>query len=62
VDALKKAMSDPAIQKEIANNRKLTQALSFTGTPAFVIGDQLVPGAVDLKTLKQLVEMARKRS
>ena len=29
------------------------------GTPAFVIGDTLVPGAVDMKTLRDLVAKAR---
>lgn len=62
VDVLQKAMSDPAIQTEIANNGKLTGALNFSGTPAFVIGNQLVPGAIDLKTLKKLVALARKGS
>ncbi len=32
-------------------------ALAFT--PAFVIGDTLVPGGIDLKTLQRLVAKAR---
>jgi protein-disulfide isomerase len=30
------------------------------GTPAFVIGNQFVPGAVDAATFKQLIGEARK--
>ena len=57
---LKKAMADKAIDAVLANNFKLAEALNINGTPAFVIGDQLVPGAVDLVTLKKLVAEARK--
>ena len=34
--------------------------LGIKGTPAFVIGDQLVPGAADMDTFKRLVAKARK--
>ena len=57
---LKKAMADKAIDAVLAKNFKLAEALNINGTPAFVIGDQLVPGAVDLATLKKLVAKARK--
>ena len=39
----------------------LAAALGIRGTPAFVVGDQFVPGAVDADTLKQLIASARKR-
>ena len=35
-------------------------ALTINGTPAFVIGDTLVRGAIDFPMLKSLVERARK--
>jgi protein-disulfide isomerase len=38
----------------------LATALGVRGTPAFVIGKQFVPGAIDADTLKQLIEEARK--
>ncbi len=44
----------------IHRNLKLADALTINGTPAFVIGDTLVRGAVDLQMLKSLVERARK--
>jgi protein-disulfide isomerase len=34
--------------------------LDIKGTPAFVIGDSLTPGAVDIATLRRLVAAARK--
>ena len=57
---LKKDMTSASMNKVIAGNRQLAQQLDITGTPGFIIGDQIVPGAVSLETLKQLVATARK--
>lgn len=48
-------MNDPQITTAINANLILGSELNITGTPAFVIGDTLVPGAVDLDELKKLV-------
>ncbi|WP_367615447.1 DsbA family protein [Teichococcus aerophilus] len=56
---LRRDMEDPAIAHRLEANVALAQALSIQGTPALVIGDTLVPGAVDLATLQQLVAKAR---
>ena len=56
---LKAAMADPEIRGAIARNLALAGALGITGTPGFVIGDTVVPGAVDLATLRDLVVRAR---
>ena len=58
-ERLKADMAAPEIEATIARNRALAQALGISGTPAFVIGDRIVPGAIDLSTLKQLVARAR---
>jgi protein-disulfide isomerase len=58
--AVAKRMDEPDIAKIIAANAMLAEDLGISGTPAFVIGNQLVPGAVDLDTLKKLVAEARK--
>jgi protein-disulfide isomerase len=57
--ALKKAMADKTIDTVLARNFKLAEALNINGTPAFVIGDQLVPGAIDRATLIKLIAEAR---
>lgn len=61
LERLKKDIDDPSIQATIDRNLALGQALHITGTPAFAIGEQIVPGAVDLKTLQQLIREARDR-
>jgi protein-disulfide isomerase len=58
---LKSDMNLPDVEKVIGSNRLLANALSINGSPAFVIGNTLVPGAVDLPTLKSLVADARKK-
>jgi protein-disulfide isomerase len=58
---LRRDMDDPAIEARIQRNMRLAQALRIEGTPAILIGDTLIPGAVDLATLEQLVAEARMR-
>lgn len=52
-------MDDPAIQARIDVNLKLAHAIGIEGTPALVIGGELIPGAVDLAELQKAVVTAR---
>ena len=58
-DQLRADMSAPEVDAHIEQTMELAQALGITGTPAFVIGDQIVPGAVDYDALRELVAQAR---
>ncbi len=58
-DALRTEMKSPEIDAAIARNRALAEALGINGTPGFVIGDQIVPGAISLDTIRQLIAEAR---
>jgi len=57
---LRRDMDDPAVQHRLEANLRLARALQVEGTPALVVGETLVPGAVDLATLERLVAEARK--
>jgi protein-disulfide isomerase len=59
---LRKDMRDPEVQALLEKNFKLAEALNIRGTPAFVIGDELVPGAVGIERLKSMVAKARSPS
>ena len=59
VDGLKADMNSDEISRIIQDNIELARELGINGTPSFVIGDQIVPGAVSLETLKELVRQAR---
>ena len=52
-------MGSPEIDRIIARNNALAQELGINGTPGFVIGDQVIPGAIDLDTLRRLIAEAR---
>src|SRR4051794_11785918 len=60
-DRLKRDMASPEVDRAIKANLDLADALDIRGTPGFVIGQEIVPGAVDLGTLKQLIADARKK-
>ena len=56
---LAKDMNDPKIREVIARNFQLAQILKINGTPAFIIGDRLVPGAISKQQLDAYIASAR---
>jgi len=58
---LKADMADAAIQSAIDRNLELARALRITGTPGFVVGNQILRGATDVATLRKLIDEARKK-
>jgi len=60
VDRLKRDMTAPEIEQAVKANLALAKALDIRGTPGFIIGEHVVPGAIDLDALKDLVADARK--
>lgn len=58
-DRLEADMDAPEISAAIEANYKLASKLGIEGTPAFVVGEELVPGAVDKSRLEELIEQAR---
>jgi protein-disulfide isomerase len=59
-DKLAKDMAAPDVTQQIDRSLALAKALGIDGTPAFVIGGKLIPGAVDAATIHAAVEEARK--
>jgi protein-disulfide isomerase len=62
VAKLEQAMASKEIDAVLNKNRALASAIGLRGTPAFVIGSELVPGAVPLERFKELVARARAAS
>ncbi len=62
VAKLQADIETPEIRATIERDRSLAEAIGITGTPSFVIGSELVPGRVDLATLKALVAEARAKA
>ncbi len=58
---LKKDMSDPAIVESLMRTRALAQTLAINGTPAFIIGDKVVPGYLPQAELAATIDDVRSR-
>ena len=59
VGRLKKDVAKPELQAALERNRTLAQALAIEATPAFVIGHELAPGALDENAFRQLIAKAK---
>lgn len=60
IAAARKAVGSKAVQDEIQANHKLGEKLAMSGTPSWVIGNQLIYGARDYDGLAAAVAAARK--
>lgn len=60
VERLRADMASPEVEEHLATSLRLADALGFGGTPAFVIGDALLPGAATAEELGAAVDAARR--
>ena len=58
--AVRLASNTPEIQRQLLDTRALATAINIEGTPAFIVGDTMIPGA-DLPALKAAIAAARNR-
>jgi protein-disulfide isomerase len=58
-DRLRRDMADPGVAQRIDANLRLAQALGVQGTPAYVVGEEIIPGAVGAEQLRAAVARAR---
>ncbi|HZP69069.1 MAG TPA: DsbA family protein [Pseudolabrys sp.] len=56
---LEKDMAGPEVKATLQESFKLAEALGLNGTPSYVIGDNVVVGAVGLEALKEKVNTSR---
>ncbi|HEY5818950.1 MAG TPA: DsbA family protein [Mesorhizobium sp.] len=56
---LREEMKNPEIQKTFAQTFELADKLSITGTPSYVVGDEVVFGALGLNVLQEKIAAAR---
>ena len=60
IDKLRADMKNPEINEILGNNMALAKDLGIEGTPALIVGDTLVPGAIGVDRLRDLISDARK--
>jgi protein-disulfide isomerase len=58
-DQVREASRSQAVNAEIGHNLELQRQLQLTGTPGWVIGDQVINGAVGYDELKKAIAAAR---
>jgi protein-disulfide isomerase len=52
-------MQDQAIPPAIRNSYEIAQALGITGTPTYIIGDEIIPGAIGVEELRERIAAMR---
>ncbi|RDV07128.1 DsbA family protein [Sphingorhabdus pulchriflava] len=61
MDQAAKDAASQEVNAEIERNLAMMQQIGFNGTPTFIIGDQMLEGALGYDALKAAVEKARKK-
>jgi protein-disulfide isomerase len=56
---LEKDLGSPEVRATLEENMKLAESLGMNGTPSYVIGKQVVIGAVGAESLKEKIGIAR---
>lgn len=59
---LREKMQDPAITGSFQDTYQLAQKLNITGTPSYIIGNELIPGAIGAEGLIERIAAARAAS
>lgn len=59
IEQLRRDMEAPEVAEHLQLSSGLGQALGFTGTPSFVIGQNLAPGLIRADQMQRLVAAAR---
>ncbi len=62
IPRLRADMASPAVTAMVERNLALAQALNVNGTPTFIVGDVVVPGALSMEQLRALVAEERQRA
>ena len=59
INQLKIDMNNPEIEEQLVKNREIAKLLGLNGTPAFIIGDIIYSGALNLNNLKKIIKQFR---
>ena len=59
IEKLKIDMNSSGISKRLNKNREIAKLLNLNGTPAFIIGNVVYPGALTKENLKEIIKKVR---
>ena len=57
-NALKKKAEEASVTENLQEVRQIAEALGINGTPTYVVGGELIPGAVGFERLQKLIQEA----
>jgi protein-disulfide isomerase len=60
IDRLRRDMTSPEVKAELDANGALAKALGIAGTPAFILGESLIPSSLSKPDLVRRIEEVRK--
>lgn len=58
-EELSEAMDEPELQQRIDQTKALAEQLGISGTPSFVIGEQVVPGYIEQNVMANIISEQR---
>ena len=59
LDRARKVIAEPRVEAELKQNLALARQLGIDGTPSWVIGEQLMAGAVGQKVLQDAIDAVK---
>jgi len=59
INKLKTDMKSSEIEHKLKQNREIAKSLGLNGTPAFIIGNIIYPGALEKNSLKRMIKQFR---
>lgn len=59
---LQSDMADPKLREALDRNIRLANILGINGTPGYIVGTQIIPGAIDVTSLQILVAGERAKN
>lgn len=62
VPRLRRDMTSDEVAEALSRNMALAESIGIRGTPAFIVGRTLVPGAIDAEAFRQLIAEERARA
>ena len=62
VDRLQKDMKDPSIDEQLSRVSLIARSLDIRGTPAMIVGQEVIKGAVTLEELSDIIRNSRAKS
>lgn len=61
LERARRTAAEPQVEAELKQNLTFAQQLRIDGTPAFVVGDQMMAGAVGREVLQNAIDEAKKQ-